>query len=101
MTVVEKRQLTFHRLEGLPWIESPVEQHEGVVVATHTFVVEEIHCGACESAIRKALTRLDGVRDVSPNSTTNAVTVEFEESQVGHDAIADRLALAGYPVVSS
>ena len=70
-------------------------------MATRTFVVEDIHCGACESAIRKALTRLDGVRDVAPDSATNHVTVDFDESRVVDDTIADRLALAGYPVVSS
>lgn len=69
-------------------------------MATRTFVVEEIHCGACEGAIRKALTRLEGVRDVVPDSATNRVTVEFDESQLVDDEIADRLALAGYPVVS-
>ena len=70
-------------------------------MATRTFVVEEIHCGACEGAVRKALARLDGVQDVAPDSATNQITVEFDDSQVGDDAIADRLALAGYPVVSS
>ena len=70
-------------------------------MARQAFVVEDIHCGACESAIGKALIRLDGVRDVAADSATNLVTVEFDESQVVDDAIADRLALAGYPVVSS
>ncbi len=70
------------------------------IVATRTFSVEEIHCGACETAIRKALTRLDGVRTVSPDAATNRVTVDFDETEVNDEAITERLAVAGYPVVS-
>lgn len=68
-------------------------------MATHTFRVEDIHCGGCENAIRKALTRLDGVRDAAPDSATNQVTVSFDESQTSTEHIAERLATAGYPVV--
>lgn len=69
-------------------------------MATRTFSVEEIHCGACETAIRNALTRLGGVRSVSPDAATNRVTVDFDETEVEDDAVMERLALAGYPVVS-
>jgi copper chaperone CopZ len=31
-------------------------------MAQHTFAVQEIHCGACETAIRKSLSRMDGIR---------------------------------------
>ena len=68
-------------------------------MATHTFRIEHIHCGGCESAISKALTRLDGVSDVAAGSTTNQVTVRYDESQTSTDAIAERLAAAGYPVI--
>jgi Cu+-exporting ATPase len=69
-------------------------------MASSTFVVEQIHCGACETAIRKALTRLDGVQEVAADSATNQVTVRFDESQTSGDAIAERLTTAGYPVVA-
>ncbi|SDY78522.1 copper chaperone [Modestobacter sp. DSM 44400] len=69
-------------------------------MASSTFVVEEIHCGACEAAIGKALTRMDGVQGVSANSATNQVAVRFDESQTTGEAIAQRLAAAGYPVVA-
>lgn len=67
-------------------------------MAARTFTVEEIHCGACEAAIRKALGRLDGVTDVDPDSATNQVTVIFDDAQVNADTVADRLTAAGYPV---
>jgi Cu+-exporting ATPase len=69
-------------------------------MASATFVVEDIHCGACETAIRKALTRMDGVQEVAADATTNQVSVRFDDSQTSDGAIADRLATAGYPVVT-
>lgn len=69
-------------------------------MASSTFVVEEIHCGACEAAIGKALTRMDGVQHVDASSATNAVVVRFDETQTTGQAIAERLGAAGYPVVA-
>jgi mercuric ion binding protein len=67
-------------------------------MAAKTFTVEEIHCGACEAAIRKALGRVDGVTDVDPDSATNRVTVVFDDAQVDAATVAERLTAAGYPV---
>jgi copper chaperone CopZ len=67
-------------------------------MATKTFKVEEIHCGACETSIRKALTRLDGIKEVDARAATNQVTVTYDENQVAPEAVAERLATAGYPV---
>ncbi len=72
---------------------------EEAAVASKTFTVEEIHCGACETAIRKALGRVDGVRLVDPDAATNQVTVVFDESALDEAAVAERLGAAGYPVV--
>jgi Cu+-exporting ATPase len=69
-------------------------------MASRTFVVEQIHCGGCETAIRKALTRMDGVRDVTADSATNQVSVSFDESQTSDQEIGARLTTAGFPVVS-
>lgn len=67
-------------------------------MASTTFTVEQIHCGACESAIRKALGRLEGVNDTTPDAATNQVTVVFDDARVDADTIAERLTAAGYPV---
>ncbi len=69
-------------------------------MASETFTVEQIHCGACEAAISKALTRVDGVRQVEADAASNRVTVLFDEAAVGVEQIAERLADAGYPVVA-
>ncbi len=67
-------------------------------MASKTFTVEEIHCGACETAIRKALGRVDAVDGTTPDAVTNQVTVMFDDARVDADAIAERLAAVGYPV---
>lgn len=63
-----------------------------------TFHVESIHCDGCSSSIRDALGRLDGVNGVRPDPQTDTVAVSFDASQVDEDAIAARLAAAGFPV---
>lgn len=67
-------------------------------MASKTFTVERIHCGACERAIGKALGRVDGVDEATADAATNEVRVVFDEARVTPGAIAERLAAAGYPV---
>lgn len=69
-------------------------------MAQQSFQVQDIHCGACEDAIRTSLTRLEGVRVVEPDAATNRVEVVYDDAATGPDAIAERLETAGYPVVS-
>ncbi len=68
-------------------------------MVSESFTVEQIHCGACEAAIGKALTRVDGVRQVAADAASNRVTVLFDDNAVGVDQLTARLAEAGYPVV--
>jgi copper chaperone CopZ len=69
-------------------------------MSEQTFRVQDIHCGSCEQAIRKSLTRVSGVNNVKPDHRTNQITVAFDDSQVASDEIAARLADAGYAVVA-
>lgn len=69
-------------------------------MAQHTFTVAAIHCGACETAIRKSLSRVDGVSQVKPDAATNKVTVVFDEQLLDLDRLAGRLDAAGYPVLA-
>jgi copper chaperone CopZ len=69
-------------------------------MAQHTFAVQDIHCEACENAIRKSLSRMDGIRTVEPDSATNQVAVVYDERTTDEQAIAERLNTAGYPVTS-
>lgn len=65
----------------------------------HTFRVSDIHCGACEAAIAKSLSRLDGVAAVRPDAASNQVEVTYRDGETDPARIAERLADAGYPVV--
>ncbi len=69
-------------------------------MASETFTVEQIHCGACEAAISKALTRIEGVRQVEADAASNRVRVLFDENAVGVDQLAARFGEAGYPVIA-
>ncbi len=69
-------------------------------MASETFTVEQIHCGACEAAIGKALNRVEGVRQVEADAASNRVRVLFDENAVGVDQLAARLGEAGYPVIA-
>jgi copper chaperone CopZ len=73
---------------------------EAAVMASETFTVEQIHCEACEATIGKALTRVDGVRQLEADATSNQVTVLFDENAVGVEQIVARLSDAGFPVVT-
>jgi copper chaperone len=68
------------------------------VLKTTTLTVQEIHCGACEAAIGKALRRADGVREVTADAASNTVTVRYDEAAIDEQQIGERLAAAGYPV---
>jgi copper chaperone CopZ len=88
--------LTFQQLESL----RRRRLDRGDEMAQQSFQVQEIHCGACEAAIRKSLSRMDGVRIVQPDAATNRVEVVYDDdAATGPGAIAERLATAVYPVV--
>lgn len=66
-----------------------------------TFRVRQIHCGGCEKAISSSLGRLDGVTEVEPDQRTDEVRVTFDETQLDSEAIAARLADAGFPLAAT
>lgn len=68
---------------------------------TRTYRVDSIHCAGCESAIRQALGRIDGIADVQPDHRTNDVWVRFDDSKLSADAVAAALGNAGFPVQCS
>lgn len=63
-----------------------------------TFRVDQIQCAGCTASIRDALGRLKGVEVVEADVASHTVRVGFVESQVDEQAIAERLAEAGFPV---
>jgi copper chaperone len=55
-------------------------------------------CGGCENAVTRALSRLEGVSNVSASHAQNQVTVQYDAAKVDRAKIADAITRAGYQV---
>jgi copper chaperone len=53
-------------------------------------------CGGCENAVRRAVSRLEGVGSVTASHTENLVTVEYDAARVDRAKIAEAITKAGY-----
>jgi copper chaperone len=60
--------------------------------------VTGMSCGGCESAIRRALSTLDGVTDVTASHRDSSVTLRFEPEKIDPAKIAEHIELLGYEV---
>lgn len=65
---------------------------------TTTLNVEGMTCGHCKASVTKALEELQGVKTVEVNLQQGTVNVEFDESQVGLDALKEAIEEQGYDV---
>jgi copper chaperone len=66
-----------------------------------TLSVTGMTCGGCENAVKRAVSALDGVADVSASHGENRVTLTYDPSKVDRAAIARRIEGAGYTVHST
>jgi copper chaperone len=55
-------------------------------------------CGGCENAVKRAVSRIDGVGDVSASHTENRVVVDYDAAKADRARIADAITRAGYTV---
>lgn len=58
-------------------------------------------CTGCESAIERALGKLDGVHEVTANHVTGTVKLDYSPNLIDRSTIAAAIAQAGYEVVES
>jgi copper chaperone CopZ len=63
-----------------------------------TYHVPEMHCGACEASIRKALDPVDGIQKVEVDLHQRHVTVQFDEERLGPVDVKARIERAGFDV---
>jgi len=63
--------------------------------------VNGMTCGGCENAVKRAVSSLDGVSEVSASHRENRVTLTYDSSKVDRAAIAKRIEDTGYTVVST
>ena len=60
------------------------------------YKVTGMTCSACSSRVEKCVGKLDGVNTVSVNLLTNSMQIDFDESKLTEEKIADRVTQAGY-----
>ena len=60
------------------------------------YKVTGMTCSACSSRVEKCVEKLDGVNTVSVNLLTNSMQVDFDESKLTEEKIADSVIQAGY-----
>ncbi|MFW5904880.1 MAG: cation transporter, partial [bacterium] len=67
-----------------------------------TVPVEGMHCGACVSAVERALSGVDGVEDASVSMATENARVRFDAGRVGAaslvPALVEAVRKAGYEI---
>lgn len=67
---------------------------------TETIAVPEIHCDHCKTSIEGALAPIDGVTAAAVDVDAKAVTVEYDDTTTGRDAIVRAIEDQGYEVPS-
>jgi copper chaperone CopZ len=55
-------------------------------------------CGGCENAVKRAVSRLDGVTDVTASHTDNRVVVDYDRAKLDRAMVAEAIRKAGYVV---
>ncbi len=64
-------------------------------MSQENFTVANVKCGGCVSIIQNGLGEMPGVREVTVDIATGAVSVSGEA--LDHGALAEKLAQLGYP----
>ena len=64
---------------------------------TVKFVVEKMTCATCPIAVRKAMQRVDGVKDVKVDLDSKTAVVTFDASKTTADAIGAASKNVGFP----
>ena len=70
------------------------------MMETLTLNVTGMTCGGCENAVKRGLSRLDGVGEVAASHVDARVAVTFDPSRVSAEEIRARIGAMGYAVVS-
>jgi copper chaperone CopZ len=63
-----------------------------------TLTVTGMTCGGCENAVKRAVSMLDGVSDITASHRDNRVTLTYDARKIDRTAIEKRIQDAGYSV---
>jgi copper chaperone CopZ len=55
-------------------------------------------CGGCESAVKRALQKVDGVEDVTASHSAGLVGIRFDATKVTPALLKERIESLGYDV---
>ncbi len=66
-----------------------------------TMKIDGMTCGGCESSVKAALERLDGVQVLDASFEDGTVELLFEPERVARPDLANAVEEAGYEVVSA
>jgi copper chaperone len=70
------------------------------MMETLTLNVTGMTCGGCENAVKRGLSRLEGVGEVTASHAEATVAVTFDPNRVSPEEIKARIGAMGYTVVA-
>lgn len=62
-----------------------------------TFTVEKMTCAVCPITVRKAMQRVDGVKDVTVDFAAKTATVVYDSDVTNAEQIGESSGSVGYP----
>ncbi|MEQ8693139.1 MAG: cation transporter [Pseudomonadales bacterium] len=81
------------------WADAPeaVASERVTEAQTRVFAIENMTCAACPFTVKKAMTRVEGVKEVSINFDAKTATAIFDPAIVRVEDIAAASTNVGYP----
>ena len=65
-----------------------------------TLTVTGMTCGGCENAVKRVLSMVEGVSNVTASHNDNRVTLDLDTSTTNREAVAKAIERAGYRVAA-
>ena len=63
-----------------------------------TLTVTGMTCGGCENAVKRVLSALDGVSNVTASHRDDRVTLDYDPAKATRDAIEKAILTVGYRI---
>ncbi len=95
VTIMAIGGLAAVNLAPAAWADSPPVTQS--IEQTQVFTVENMTCAACPITVKKAMSRVDGVKDVTVDYDAKTATVIFDSSLANVADIASASTDVGYP----
>ncbi len=76
---------------------APILSAEAAEHQTVTFTVDKMTCATCPIAVRKAMERVEGVKDVNVDLDSKTATVIYDVSKATADEIGAASTDVGFP----